>query len=122
MKPNLIRTLVGGISLSTALFVFQACYGTPQDFGLDTLVEGNIISAKTGEPIKGIKISISDAMQYELSDDNGNFSFYVPQSNSLKLSFEDIDGDKNGLFAKKDTLISTQKEKLFLRIKLDDAK
>lgn len=29
---NWVRILLGGFSMTSALFVFQACYGSPQDF------------------------------------------------------------------------------------------
>ena len=35
------------------MFIFQAWYGTPQDFGLDLLVEGQVKSNTSELPIKG---------------------------------------------------------------------
>ena len=55
MKRNWVRRIIGGISFTSALFVFQACYGTPQDFGFDLFIEGQVKSASTGLPVKGIK-------------------------------------------------------------------
>jgi hypothetical protein len=40
MKRNLLRRVLGSLSLTTAAFIFQACYGTPQDFGLDVYISG----------------------------------------------------------------------------------
>ena len=48
MKSNWIRKIIGGMSLTTAMFIFQACYGTPQDMGLDMLVEGQVKSLTSG--------------------------------------------------------------------------
>ena len=73
MKRNWIRKLIGGLSFTTALFVFQACYGTPQDFGADVFIEGLVKSKKTGEPIKGIKVSVADNPQYQYTDEDGEF-------------------------------------------------
>ncbi len=60
MKRNLVRNLLGGLSLTSALFMFQACYGTGPDDMPDILIEGRVTSAKTGDPVKGIKISNAD--------------------------------------------------------------
>lgn len=85
MKYNLKRKLFAGISLGTALFVFQACYGTEPDMGYDTLVEGTIVDNESGTPIQGIMVSIkekedtSDYTYREQTDENGHFSFYIPK-------------------------------------------
>jgi len=120
MKKNWTRKILGGLSLTSALFVFQACYGTPQDFGLDVFVEGRVTSQSTGLPIKGIKVSVADHLQYEYTDDEGLFSFYTDRREQLKVSFEDIDAGDNGTFLKRDTTLTAIDEKVFLDIKLDD--
>lgn len=121
MKKSWIRNMVGGLSFTTALFVFQACYGTPQDFGMDLFVEGKVVSKTTGDPIKGIKVS-SDQFQHVVTNDKGEFSFYTIKSDQLQISFEDIDGAENGSFMKKDSVVSTVKDKIFLNIKLESSK
>ena len=121
MKRNWIRNIIGGLSFTTVLFVFQACYGTPQDFGLDSFVEGKVVSKTTGEPIKGIKVSALKH-QYEITDQNGKFSLYVPKSDGVTITFEDVDGAENGVFIKKDSVISTQKDRIYLDIKLESGK
>ena len=68
MKKNWIRGLIGGLSFTSALFVFQACYGTPQDYGSDLLLEGQVKSKKTGLPIEGIKVAVSQTSQYEVTN------------------------------------------------------
>lgn len=40
MKRDWKRKIIGGLCLTSVAFVFQACYGTPQDFGNDLLIEG----------------------------------------------------------------------------------
>ena len=52
-----LHNLLKGLSLTTALFIFQACYGTP-----DWLNEGNrlpfkVVDAETGDPLEGARIS-----------------------------------------------------------------
>jgi hypothetical protein len=120
MKKNLIRKIIGGLSFTTAMFVFQACYGTPQDFGLDLLIEGQVKSKTSGLPIKGIKVSVENNMQYEITDENGEFSFYTEKHEGLTLQFQDIDSIQNGLFNTKDTVLSKIGEKVYLNILLEE--
>ena len=119
MKRNVIRKIVGGLSLTSAMFIFQACYGTPQDFGLDLLIEGQVKANTSGLPIKGIKVSVADNMQYELTDENGKFSFYTEMLEGLKLQFQDIDSNENGLYVDKDTVLTDLSENVYLDIVLE---
>ena len=120
MKQNWIRIIVGGLSLTSAMFVFQACYGTPQDFGLDLLIEGQVKAKSSGLPIKGIKVSVSNNMQYTITDDEGKFSFYTEMLEGLTLKFHDIDSTQNGLFRDKDTVLTGLREKISLNIILEE--
>lgn len=120
MKRNWIRKIVGGLSLTSAMFVFQACYGTPQDFGLDLLVEGQVKSKTSGLPIKGIKVSVADNMQYEITNEEGKFSFYTEMIEGLTLQFQDIDSIQNGLYLDKDTVLNEISEKVYLDILLEE--
>jgi putative lipoprotein (rSAM/lipoprotein system) len=116
MKRNWKRKILGGLSLTSALFVFQACYGSLQDFGMDFLVEGKVKAKISGLPIKGIKVSVNENMQYSLTDDNGRFSFYTEILDSLTIKFEDIDSSQNGLYNNKDTLLTGVQDRVFLEI------
>jgi len=120
MTQNWIKKIIGGLSLTSAMFVFQACYGTPQDFGSDFLLEGQVKAASTGLPIPGIKVSTPNDMQYQTTNDEGKFSFYTQKSDSLKLFFEDIDSTQNSVFLPKDTLLVNAENKVFLNISLDE--
>ncbi len=120
MKRNWIRKIVGGISFTSAMFIFQACYGTPQDFGLDLFVEGLVKSKTSGLPIKGIKVSVADNLQYEITDENGKFSFYTEMHDNLKIQFEDIDSIQNGLYNNRDTVLTIISEKVFLDVRLEE--
>lgn len=120
MKRSWKKKILGGLSLTTALFVFQACYGTPQDFGGDLLVEGLVKSKTSGLPIQGIKVSGPDAWQFDMTDADGRFSFYTYMLESLKIKFEDVDGSVNGLYANKDTVLTSTSTKIFLDIKLEN--
>lgn len=120
MKRNWRNFFIKGACLTSVAFVFQACYGTPQDFGFDLLIEGKVNSKNTGLPIKGIKVSIADKIQYTVTDEEGNFSFYAPRDNKAKIRFEDVDSTENKSFADKDTLINVNRDKLYLEIELEE--
>jgi putative lipoprotein (rSAM/lipoprotein system) len=120
MKINWIRKLLRGLSLTTAMFVFQACYGPPQDFGADVYVRGLVKSKKTGEPIQGIKVSVADNPQYVYTNNDGSFSFYTETADSCKIMFEDIDSNQNGAFNNKDTILTNISDEVYLNILLED--
>lgn len=120
MKRNVIRKIIGGLSLTSVMFVFQACYGTPQDFGLDLLIEGQVKSKVSGLPIKGIKVSVAHNMQYVQTDEKGRFSFYAEASKELTLRFQDIDSDQNGLYVDKDTVLTSLSKNVYLDIALEE--
>jgi len=119
MKRNWVRKLVGGLSFTTALFVFQACYGTPQDFGEDLYIKGVVRSKTTGNAISGIKVSVGNSVQYEITDKYGKYGLYTSMADNLKVTFEDIDGVTNGFYEKKDTVISPPDYIFQLDVNLD---
>jgi putative lipoprotein (rSAM/lipoprotein system) len=120
MKRNRIRKIIGGLSFASALFIFQACYGTPQDFGYDFLVEGQVKSKTTGLPIKGIKVSVADKIQFQMTDENGQFSFYTESVPSLAIKFQDVDSAQNGQFIEKDSVLTEISDNVFLNIVLEE--
>ena len=120
MKRNWRRKLLGGLSLTSALFIFQACYGTPHDMGLDIFIEGQVKSEKTNKPIKGIRVSVADMMQYEFTDEEGKFSLYTETADNYDIKFEDIDSSQNGIFAGKDTLLTNIYKTVYLNIALEE--
>ena len=120
MKRNWRRKLLGGLSLTSALFIFQACYGTPHDFGLDIFIEGQVKSLKTNIPVNGIKVSVADKMQFEYTNEDGKFSFYTETADSYKIKFEDTDSNQNGIFVGKDTLLTNIDKTVYLNIVLEE--
>jgi len=127
MKRDWKRKIIGGLCLTSIAFVFQACYGTPQDFGEDLLIEGQVKSKTSGLPIKGIKVSIADKIQYTNTDENGKFSFYIERLQYAKIQFTDIDSTQNTLFSNKDTLVTindsvlmSKQPKVYLNIELEN--
>ena len=50
-----IRNILKGVSLTTALFIFQACYGTPS-WLYDQNVRFKVVSAQDDTPIKDVQV------------------------------------------------------------------
>ena len=117
-KSSWARKIIGGLSFTSALFIFQACYGTPQDFEPDLLIEGKVKAQSTGLPIKGIRVSVSGEDQNLLTDEAGSFSFYSFKKDSIALRFEDVDDAENGSFAAKDTVLKEFDDEIFLNVTL----
>ena len=115
---KLKRFIIGTISFSSVMFVFQACYGTPKDFGIDTEINGKVNSNEDNSPVEGIKISFDDIPQYTYTDKNGEFTIFVSSNKAHKINFEDSSSSVKR-FTKKDTLVKANKGKLFLEIKLE---
>jgi hypothetical protein len=127
MKREWKRKIIGGLCLTSVAFVFQACYGTPQDFGNDLLVEGQVKSKMTGLPIKGIKVSVAERVQYANTDENGKFSLYIDKLQHANIKFKDVDSTQNIWFSNKDTLITinesvlkSKQPKVYLNIELEN--
>ena len=120
MRSKWVRKIIGGLSFTTALFVFQACYGTPQDFGADLYLEGEVKSKTTGLPIKGINVGVPEAMQNVITDESGKFGFYTNSSQNIRIVFEDTDALENGSFKSKDTIVSGFTDHLYLKIHLEE--
>jgi hypothetical protein len=122
MKKNWVRNIIRGLSLTSVLFVFQACYGTPQDLGLDMLIEGQVTSKTSGTPIKGIRVTIADNMQYVITGEDGQFSFYTAMLKDLTLQFQDADINQDGCYITKDTVLTDVSDQIYLDIKLEERK
>lgn len=118
-KRKILRKVYGALSLSTALFVFQACYGPAKDLGADVYFQGFVKSKTTNLPIRGIKVSIENQPQYELTDSTGKFKIYASKASEYKLKFTDIDSTKNGAFLPKDTVLKIVDETSYINITLD---
>ena len=117
-----LHNLMKGASLTGALFVFQACYGMPQDplryeFG-EAPMSFSLVSKKTGEPLQGIRIMsrMTDKASYEeigTTGADGSCQVAIPYSRNQEgpyLRFEDPDGP----YAAKDTLLYDLRERNIL--------
>lgn len=125
MKPSpnksrkLLRNIFNGLSATSLAFTFQACYGTPQDFGEDVLITGTVTSKQTGEAIPGVKVAVEDQPQYDLTDSNGQFSMYALRSSACTVTFKDADALQHGDFLPKDTVVEALSEHIVLNVSLD---
>lgn len=122
IRRKVVRAFLGLFSISTMLFVFQACYGTPQDFGQDILIEGQVKSQSDNSVIQGIRVGFDNLPQYTATDADGKFSLYCPRQDSYEVIIQDEDGEQNGSFINSDTIINLDLEQtdLFLSISLKD--
>ena len=120
MKRNWRRGIIGGLSFTSALFIFQACYGMPQDFYPETLYSGLVKSKTSGQALGGIKVSIKDTPLYEFTNEEGEFMLVSEVVDQAILLFEDVDGEKNGTYASKDTVLSYPGDNVVLEIELEE--
>jgi len=111
---KVLQNLFRASCLTSIAFVFQACYGTPEDMGgvdKDYLIQGVVIN-KNNAPVKGIKVSdANDKNTFLLTNYLGEFSLYTAtdDNSSVQLLFEDIDGASNGKYAKQNLSITFDK-------------
>lgn len=107
-----IRKALKGISLTAALFVFQACYGTMNDY-YEAMVTFHVVDDKTGEPLQGVDIwavelasdsTSTDAYPYKaaITDENGIASFWTA---SAVEQYSIV--DKDSAYVKVDTILQT---------------
>jgi hypothetical protein len=107
MTSKILRFLLKWFSLTAVLFVFQACYGTPQDFEQDLQIEGTVVDKTSGLPVLGIKVQLGGSLQYTYTDSLGRFYMYKYNNYSdFVLQFSDIDSLSNGEYMPLDTTIT----------------
>ena len=131
------RNFLKGASLTTALFIFQACYGTGPDWPGESSVFFKVVSATDGAPIKDVGIY---TRIYNSGNQNWNLCGYTDASGmSRVMVLRDAGGvekvvegvvsgqtpefrfaDENGMYAIKDTVI-TDLYKGNIEIKLQKA-
>ena len=105
-----LHNILKGISLTGALFVFQACYGSPQEpmwDANDAQMSFSVVSHASGEPLEGVQISQTDfggtrALGKTGADGKCKVQFsYRTNHRGPYLRFE----DGNELYAVKDTVL-----------------
>lgn len=113
-----LHNILKGISLTGALFVFQACYGTPQPYKSErgeAPMSFTLLSKETGQPLQGIEItarSYQGAKEYGLGYTNASGKCrvklpYQMDAEGPYVSFRKLDSD----YIIKDTLIADLRDR-----------
>lgn len=108
------RHLLKGTTLTTALFIFQACYGTPGVLP-DVNVEFKVVSAEDGSPVEGVEIltRVYDPDPVEGAERAWSLCGYTAEDGTLQSLVRVVDGsspefrfqDSGALFSPKDSLM-----------------
>ena len=118
-----LHNILKGMSLTTALFVFQSCYGMPQGARNDLFEATLKLEDNRGNAIDGVRVSVrndwtSGWVEQAMSDDAGNADILIPYDSGN--AFVDIRLEAEG-YSPKDTTI-TDMAGGEIRIVLKDAK
>ena len=125
---KILHNLLKGASLTGALFVFQACYGMPQDSayhegGLAPM-SFSLVSRATGEPIEGIQVKGSSWKgdldredSLGVTGEDGRCRVEIPYLRNVEGPFLRFE-DPTGQFAAKDTTLADLRDRDIV-IKLD---
>lgn len=111
MKPirqlysKALRWLLGALGVTSIAFVFQACYAPYYGDDFDRCINGEVLSATTHKPIKGIRITGNDQPGYEETDSTGAFHIHLPISRDYNLHFDNQSNFPN-TYLPKDTIIA----------------
>jgi len=116
----MIRAMIHSCSFTGALFVFQACYGPPPGVDDTIYLNGKVKSSESSQPIEGIKVSIDNNSQNELTKSDGSFWFQVDSEKSHSIKFEDIDSEINGLFQTLELTIPSVQKDTTIEVLLDE--
>lgn len=119
MAYKWLRRIIGGLSFTSALFIFQACYGTPHDDFEDVYIKGQVTSTVTGKPLKGIRVYVTEDSQYEFTSEDGRYSLHAFRTSAASIRFESLDTVTNNYLILKDTVLSLSSSQVTLDVKLD---
>lgn len=104
-----IHNLLKGAALTSVLFIFQACYGTPEWLH-DADVTFKVVSAEDDKPIKDVEIftrvHANENLDWNLcgyTDEEGTLGATVGYDDESKTQFRFQ--DKDGAFEIKDTVV-----------------
>ena len=120
-----LRGLMKASALTTVMFIMQACYGTPRDFGVvEIRISGYVTDKATGQPLNGIQLdayhSDYDADHVlDTTDENGYFELLQWGNSEMISKMSIIVTDSNGNYLPFDTLVSLDADLTGLKIKLE---
>ncbi len=99
-----LRWLLGTLGVTSIAFVFQACYAPYYSDDYARCINGEVLSATTNKPIKGIRITGNDQPGYVETDSAGTFHIHLPISRDYNIRLED-QSDSLRAYLPKDTII-----------------
>ena len=115
-----LHNLLKGASLTTALFIFQACYGIRQPFWEygEAPMRFTLVSGQTGDPLTGIRIlsavsTYNGSIELGVTDEAGHCQVDIPYLRNEKVPFLHFE-DPEGRMAPKDTLLADLREREIL--------
>lgn len=120
IKRKFLRNIFGLFSFTTALFVFQACYGVPHDFDIlpcGCYIEGTVKTADSNSPLNNVNISINGE-RLANTDSNGYFNLCVERSDKYRLKAIGGDRSRDGSNSTKDTTLTSFSENDYFHIDL----
>lgn len=120
MKKIWIRNILKGLSLTSAMFIFQACYGIPDDGYYDVNISGEVLSKTSGLPIGGIKVTLDTTGQYTFTDSLGRYSMWTEREFKTTVQFQDIDSIQNSYYQDFDTVLTKPEGDVLLNVMLED--
>ncbi len=102
---KLLRKILKGISLTSVLFVFQACYGTEPALSMEEVMF-KVVSAEDNQPMKDVEVkhrwnnhSFGEWQSDGKTDEEGVIRLYVISSSNNDYCFTPSDSN----YAVKDT-------------------
>lgn len=120
-----LHNLLKGISLTGALFVFQACYGTPmpplyEDSG-EAPMSFSVVSHATGLPIQGVKVqgkAYSNGVLQDLgvTDAHGKCHVEIPYVRNLPGPYITFQGPGDTFVAKDTTLADLRERDILIKL------
>jgi len=104
------RNFLKGASLTTALFIFQACYGTGEDMR-EPDVAFKVVSALDGSPIEDVGVYVraskSGNQEWSLCNYTNQAGYALVFARSVAVPEPEFRfADEKGVYAVKDTVIA----------------
>ncbi len=121
-KRRLIRAMIHSCSFTGALFVFQACYGPPPGVDDTVYIKGKVKSSETSQPIQGIRVSLNNDQQSDITKSDGFFSFQADSDRNYSIKFKDIDSTLNGSYKDKEISLKNIDKDTTFEVLLDENK
>jgi hypothetical protein len=125
-----LHNLLKGASLTTALFVFQACYGSPESYlereGGYAPMTFSVLSRTTGEPLEGIHVlgqqtnaGYHNYIDLGVTASDGTCKVNIPYVRNIQGPYVRFE-DPAGAHEAKDTVLFDLRERDII-VKLNDA-